>query len=421
MKLFSKRDSSVPEAPQDMYASQAAERDWPAPTPAPAGALQRHYADTYAPDEDIDEPEEEAPYRRGARVRLRGALRTVTGRVVVGTAAFLILAALATGALLVRNAVLHDERFVVSSSEQIEITGNTHMTRGELLSVFGEDVERNIFKVPLAQRRADLERLPWVEHATVMRLLPNTLRISVVERTPVAFARQGTAIGLVDAGGVLLDMPSDSTHAAHYSFPVLTGLSSQDPLSTRAARMEIYRRFIHELDSSGQKVSETLSEVDISSPEDVKALIPSGSTDILVHFGDDQFLDRYRHFEQHLPEWKGQYPNLASADMRYDRQVVLEMVPGTELPAPEAVAANNGDTLSPAATAANRNADDHKAAPTPAAPALKPSAPERAAERPQRPPARPVSAGRISAANAKVFAALAAASKHAADSGQGPQ
>jgi len=200
------------------------------------------------------------------------------------------------------------------------------------LDVFGADLERNIFKVPLAERRADLERLPWVQHATVMRLLPNTVRVAVTERVPVAFVRQGTQIGLVDADGVLLDMPQDVAGDPRYSFPVLTGLAESDPLSVRAARMEIYRKFMADLDGGGVKNSQAISEVDVSNPEDVKALIASGSTDILVHFGDENFLARYKMFEQNLPQWKAQYPKLASVDTRYENQVVLEMDKGTPVP-----------------------------------------------------------------------------------------
>jgi cell division protein FtsQ len=104
--------------------------------------------------------------------------------------------------------------------------------------------------------------------------------------------------------------------------------------------MKIFERFTADLDSSGEKVSEELSEVDLSNPEDVKALIPDHSNDILVHFGDTDFLDRYRRFEEHLPEWRTLYPKLSSADMRYDSQVVLE--PGS--PAPTA----GGDDAGPA-------------------------------------------------------------------------
>jgi cell division protein FtsQ len=137
---------------------------------------------------------------------------------------------------------------------------------------------------------------------------------------------------LVDANGVLLDMPAEAKPDARYSFPVVTGIVAEDPLSTRAARMKIYERFTTELDGSGEKISEGLSEVDLSNPEDVKALIPDKSNEILVHFGEVDFLDRYRRFEEHLPEWRTVYPKLSSVDMRYERQVVLEMQPGAGVP-----------------------------------------------------------------------------------------
>jgi cell division protein FtsQ len=418
MKAFSKRGSSVLDAPEEMYAPEIPEVPWAASgsgtrNPAPAGALQRAYSGSYSVTEEETEQPHYIPVRGKVRFRLRGIVRTVTGRVVLGVALFLGLCATAAAIYTVRNYLLHDERFVIAASEQIETVGNTHLTRAQLLSVFGEDVERNIFKVPLAERRADLERLPWVQHAIVMRLLPNTLRISVVERTPVAFVRQGSSIGLVDASGVLLDMPSNVAGDPHYSFPVLTGLSAVDPLSTRAARVEIYRHFMADLDSSGEKVTENLSEVDVSNPEDVKAVIPSGGTDILVHFGDEDFLQRYRHFQEHLPEWKQQYPKLLSADMRYDRQVVLD---------------TGGVTAKPASTTEDHAADATTR--TPAKPLAKaPPSKAPAAHASHRPTVKPVSevrtktaAGRKSSGNAKMFAALAAARRQqSTHSARGPQ
>jgi cell division protein FtsQ len=288
--------------------------------------------------------------------------RTTGGWVLWGSAVFLLLALVGAAAYSVRYYLLHDDRFVVTTSSDIQISGNEHLTRAQVLSVFGADLERNIFKVPLAERRADLERLPWVQHATVMRLLPHEIRVSIIERTPVAFVRQGTQIGLVDAAGVLLDMPEQSAGDPKYSFPVLTGLNAGDPLSTRAARMEIYRRFMAELDAGspvhGEKLTQALSEVDVSNPEDVKAVIAADGADVLVHFGDEDFLTRYKSFQQHLPEWLQQYPKLASADMRYADQIVLEMKPGAAAPLA-------GDA--PAITAP-------APAPVPAAPAAKKAA-----------------------------------------------
>jgi cell division protein FtsQ len=323
----------VLEAPEKNYASETRGSRGPRRVSAsPDRKLRRDLSEDFA-DDPYWEDDAPAGRRKAAlRVQFRGMPATKWGRIVAGCGVLVLLGICAGGFLMARSFLLHDERFVIPSSSSIEFQGNAHVTRAQLLSIFGEDVERNIFTVSLAERRAELERLPWVAHATVMRLLPNRMRVSIVERTPVAFVRQGSRIGLVDANGVLLDMPTEAKPDARYSFPVVTGIVVGDPLSTRAARMKIYERFTMELDGSGEKISQGLSEVDLSNPEDVKALIPDKSNEILVHFGDVDFLDRYRRFEEHLPEWRTVYPKLSSVDMRYERQVVLEMQPGVGVP-----------------------------------------------------------------------------------------
>ncbi len=314
----------------------------------------------------------------GLRFRLKaGVPHSIAGRVIAGVIMLGGLAGFTAVLWEARSMLLHDPRLIIPSSSAIQITGNQHLTRPQLLSVFGDDVDRNILTVSLEDRKAELERLPWVEHATVMRLLPNKLRIAIVERTPVAYVRQGSNLSLVDRSGVLLDISPDSPTRTSYNFPIVTGISANDPISTRAARMALFERFLTDLDAGSSRLSDTLSEVDLSSPEDVKALIPSDNTDILVHFGDDDFLARYQRFKQRLPEWKTQYPRLASVDMRYERQVVLEMAPGTRVPGAEPTAPK------PAAkTVTPKNAK-------PIPKALKPA--PHAAAKPVKLPARPLS------------------------------
>jgi cell division protein FtsQ len=285
------------------------------------------------------DPGEDGFLRARWRVPVRRGLVPTTrnGRIAAAVVVVLALGLLFLLAIGIRNFFRDDPRFRIATSSSIQIMGNSQVTRPELLSVFGSDLGRNIFYIPLRQRRTALEQLPWVEHATVMRLMPDQLRVSIVERTPVAFVRQGNAIGLVDANGVLLHLPPAAMAAKHYSFPVVTGISSRDPLPVRAARMHLYQQFIHDLDSGGTKVSSQLSEVDISDPEDVWALLPAQGSDIQVHFGDSDFLARYRSYQQHLAEWRQQYPHLSSVDMRYENQVVLDMTPQANAkPSPDA-------------------------------------------------------------------------------------
>jgi cell division protein FtsQ len=308
------------------------------------------------PNEGQEEvQEEEAFLRSRRRVPVRKGIlpKTRMGRIALAAGSLTSIAVLILIAIAVRNFLDHDPRFRIETSSSIQVLGNSQVTRPELLAVFGSDIGRNLFFVPLSDRRAALENLPWVQHATVMRLLPNQLRVAVVERTPIAFVRTGNDVGLLDANGVILEMPPAMIAAKHYSFPVVTGIESRDPLSTRAARMHIYQRFVAELDAGGEKISEQLSEVDLSDPEDVRAVVPAEGSDILLHLGDQDFLPRFHSYQAHLAEWRQQYPRLASVDLRYDRQVVLEMQKGTTPSEdPKAKAMNEVNTQADTAAAA---------------------------------------------------------------------
>jgi cell division protein FtsQ len=295
--------------------------------------------------------------------------KSTVGRVFLGLGALLVLGSFTACALALKTYIGRDSRFRIGGAENIQATGLTQVSRADMLPVFGEDIGRNIFFVPLTERRKQLEAIPWVQRATVMRLLPDQIRVTVVERQPVAFVRRGQQIGLVDADGVLLTMAPAMMAQHHYSFPVVTGIVPADPLSMRRARMAVYQRLLAELDANNQHLSEQLSEIDLTDPQDARVLMPEQGTDILGHFGDDRFLERYQRYKAHIAEWRQQYPKLAAVDLRYDNQVVLEMTPGTN-----AVAAAVGDSSDAAAaqaeTAAKPQAGTGVAATSTAQPAL---------------------------------------------------
>jgi cell division protein FtsQ len=382
----------------------------------------RELADSYANDADT-----EAFLRASGRSRRirRGLMPTTkNGRIAAGIGLLVALIGIGAAGLAARRYLLTSEKFTIPSSASIEIEGNTHLTRSQMLSVFGEDIARNIFKVPMHDRRAQLEVMPWVEHATVMRLLPNRIRVHITERVPVAFVRQGGVIGMVDSNGVLLDIPPDAPGNPSYSFPVVTGLRAEDPLSARAQRMKLYEAFLHDLDSDGKNTSAQLSEIDLSNPEDVKALIPDHNTDVLVHFGTEGFLSRYKKFQDHIAEWRQQYPRLSSVDMRYERQVVLQMPPrdstvvGGAQPAPTAEASTAAEKptaeskAKPALEAKAKPAAEARPRPTDATPkptlatTSKPTPPAprplaTTASRPATPPAPKPTAPKLVTATAK--------------------
>ncbi len=280
---------------------------------------------------DLDDERDPRPRLHGFGDQARGCWwrpASTTGRVFLAFGAFVVLSLLTTAILLVKGYLEHDARFRITGSNDIQATGLSQVSRAQLLPVFGADIGRNVFFVNLSQRRKELEAIPWIQSATVMRLLPGEIRVAVVEREPVAFVRDGRQIGLVDAHGVLLSMSPAAMAAHHYSFPVLTGIDPGDPLAARAARITVYLRLMQDLDSTGHHYSQNISEIDLTDPEDARVLMPEPGRDILAHFGQDRFLERYVRYRDHIAQWMQQYPLLAAVDLRYQRQVVLQMASG---------------------------------------------------------------------------------------------
>src|SRR5580700_1223091 len=291
--------------------------------------------------EDLDDArlldldvEQESPFLRAQkRVSVRRASlprKTATLLIWAAVAAALIfLCSIAVASLYHYGE--RSWRFRVESSDEVEIIGLENVTRAQVMEVMGGDIGRNIFFVPLAQRKVQLEQIPWVKSASVMRFVPNCLKVEIHERTPVAFARVGSRILLVDAAGMLMELPGKKK----YSFPVMLGMNPGEPLSTRTARMKIYNDVVSQLDSSGAHYSQELSEVDLSDPEDVKVLANNSGGEVLVHLGSSNYLERYKVYVTHVQTWRQQFDKLESVDLRYDRQIIVNPdLQGTVKPAP---------------------------------------------------------------------------------------
>jgi len=270
---------------------------------------------------DLDADKESPFLRAQKRVSVRrGPIpRKTATRLLWAVLAIAIAAAGAIASAAIYHYGEHSWRFRLQSSDDIELAGLSNVTHAQVMEVMGGDIGRNIFFIPLEQRQKQLEQIPWVESASVMRFSPNRIKIQIHERTPVAFARVGSKVLLIDAGGTLMDLSSKK----RYSFPVIVGMNSGEPLSTRAARIKIYNDLTRELDSGGGHYSLDLSEVDLSDAEDVKVITNDPGGEVLVHLGSSNYLDRFKIYVAHLREWRQQFDKLESVDLRYEHQIIV--------------------------------------------------------------------------------------------------
>jgi len=364
---------------------------------------------------DLD-VEDESPFLR-ARKRVsvrRGSLPKKTAtRLVWGAVGLGIVFLCGLAVAFLYHYGEHSWRFRVESSDDIQINGVENVTRPQVMEVMGGDIGRNIFFIPLNRRQEQLEQIPWVESASVMRFVPNRLQVQIHERTPVAFAQVGSKILLVDAGGTLMELPGGKK----YSFPVILGTNPGEPLSTRAARMKIYTDLMSQLDSGGAHYSQDVSEVDLSDPEDVKVLTNDPQGEVLVHLGSSNYLDRYKVYVTHVQQWRQQFDKLDSVDLRYDRQIIVNPdLRGTAKQPPLSFSAVKAAMAAGVKSAALVNHE--KIAPKPLPTSIRTASPVKTFA---KPPIRTKAAGSVRHARASKARAAAAAKKTAKHAPPGPQ
>jgi cell division protein FtsQ len=282
-------------------------------------AAREELDDARLVDLDVDV---ESPFLRGQKrvsARRSSLPKKTASRLLWASIAAVILCAAAIAAAGLYEYGERSWRFRVDSSDNIDVTGMQNVTKAQIMEVMGADIGRNIFFIPLAQQKAQLEQIPWVESASVMRFVPNRLKVEIHERTPVAFARVGPRISLIDAGGTLMELPQKHK----YSFPVVLGMNPGEPQSTRAPRMKAYNELVQELDSSGARYSQDLSEVDLSDLDNLKVRVNDPAGDVLVELGSSDYLKRYKTYVSHVQEWRQQFQKLESVNLRYDNQVIV--------------------------------------------------------------------------------------------------
>jgi len=280
--------------------------------------------------------DEEPRYLRRQKpveVRKKSAMRRLREDVLP----WLKLATLAGAALGVAftagRFLLYSPSLQLTDPAQVEVVGNQYVSRDAVVAVFSPDRNRSLLRVPLDARRAQIERISWVESARVLRLFPDRIRVEITERHPVVFLRTGSELALMDAQGVILERPAQGD----FRLPVVSGLGEAVPLAERAAHMRMFQQFLAEIEGVRAASSDLLSEVDLSSAEDLRAmLVPlagnagapaEGAQAVLVHFGSSEFGPRFRLLLDNFAQWQAQAGRIASIDLRFKKQVVVNREP----------------------------------------------------------------------------------------------
>lgn len=236
----------------------------------------------------------------------------------------LIAALIITCSVVGVRFALYSPQVQLIKTEQIDLTGNHIVARESLVNVFYPDRGHSVLTIPLDKRRAEIEKIKWVESASVQRILPNRVRVEITERTPIAFVRNGNEIALIDAHGVILDRPND----LDARFPIISGITDALPKDEAERRMQTYQELVRELNVVNADSANQLSEVDLSNPKNIRIVmagIPgvNAAQAVNIRFGSGDFTSKYRMLVENFTQWQANAGCVRSVDLQFTRQIVL--------------------------------------------------------------------------------------------------
>jgi cell division protein FtsQ len=214
---------------------------------------------------------------------------------------------------VVASALLHSSALAVKN---ITVRGNVRLSTGEVEALLGGLRGEGIFFADFEEYRKRLMDSAWVSDVTLSRVLPGTVVVRIAERAPMAIARLGPQLYLVDDRGIIID--EFGPQYREFDLPVVDGLvrapKSGGPVVDMAG-VTVTDHFLTSL-AGHPELRRRVSQIDVSNPRDLVVLLDDDPA--LLHVGDTRFVERLTTYLQVAPTLKKQMNEIDYADLRLD-------------------------------------------------------------------------------------------------------
>jgi cell division protein FtsQ len=258
---------------------------------------------------------------------------------------------------------------------KLEVRGSHFLSEGEVRELASPAVGENILALDIDGLKGRLRASPWVADATVTRALPDTVRVEIHERVPLALAEL-ERLYLMDEDGGLIDVYGPRTGA--FDLPIVRGLLGVEEESRRdrARRAGALLADLAELGSE-------ISEVYVEPSGDLRAVL-RGAGEVLL-FGEAPYRQRLVTFLSLRRDLAEKAPGAEHFDLRFRGRIFAKM--------PAAVLSRSEPGVAPSLPAAESQSPWSNGQDQPPSPAPVRGAARRAAKPPPAPEALRAASG----------------------------
>jgi cell division septal protein FtsQ len=235
----------------------------------------------------------------------------------IGIVAGLVLVAL-TMVYAGLTAMVHSNALTITA---IAVEGAVRMPEGAVQEELADLIGRGMFGVDLDAARDRVRRLSWVADASMRRVMPGTVAVTITERQPMAIGRIGDTLNLIDRRGVIID--AFGPNYKDLDLPIVDGLAYADEQeigTLEQSRALLAVRLMTDLQRAPE-LANRVSQVDVSDARNAVVVIKGDPT--LLYLGDTKFVERLQAYLDLAPTLREDVPGADSVDLRYGTRIFV--------------------------------------------------------------------------------------------------
>lgn len=204
---------------------------------------------------------------------------------------------------------------------QLSVRGNARLSMGEVLALVDGMRGEHILTVDLDEWRERLLTSPWVEDATLRRVLPSRVEVVIRERSPMGVSRLGQTLYLVDQRGVIVDEYGPAY--ADIDLPLIDGLASASIAGgglVDETRAWLAGQLLGEL-GQDQALLAQISQIDVSDAYDAVVILDGDTA--RLRLGDRDFAERLQGYLELAPALRERVADIDYVDLRFGERLYV--------------------------------------------------------------------------------------------------
>lgn len=172
--------------------------------------------------------------------------------------------------------------------QNIDVRGTVRSPKKEIGRIVAAETERaGTWNADLLEIKQKVEKVPFVKTAAVSRVLPNGIRVSVIEREPLAVVRLASGDTLVDADGKVLSAAEGQETKLPFTMTGWDETKSEKAYRDNIERVRMYQKMVAEWQQSD--LVSRVKSIDLSDMREPRALTEDSGQMVAIGLGKDNF------------------------------------------------------------------------------------------------------------------------------------